>query len=228
MNNLAVQQTKTLPKLQDLVNLEVVKSADNELMVLLNQDPPKEWIKRNEMANNTLYLPIDKVEFLLSSLFIKWSVQVIDFKLIANSVSVHIRLTYQSPLDGEIYSQDGLGAAPLQTDKGAGATDFDKIKNAAVQMALPAAESYAIKDAAEKIGRIFGKDLNRKDLLPYAMMSGRYDNNASDFDTFLENCKNMDDLKFLYETHKEKIDNSSELMKKFADKRKELETTKTK
>jgi hypothetical protein len=32
---------------------------------------------------------------------------------------------------------------------------------------VPAAESYAVKDAAEKIGRIFGKDLNRKDLLTY-------------------------------------------------------------
>jgi len=29
---------------------------------------------------------------------------------------------------------------------------------------LPAAESFAIKDAAEKIGRLFGKDLNRKDV----------------------------------------------------------------
>jgi len=29
--------------------------------------------------------------------------------------------------------------------------------------ALPAAESYAIKDAAEKLGQIFGSNLNRKD-----------------------------------------------------------------
>jgi hypothetical protein len=32
-------------------------------------------------------------------------------------------------------------------------------------MAAPAAESYALKDAAEKLGRIFGKDINRKDTI---------------------------------------------------------------
>lgn len=33
--------------------------------------------------------------------------------------------------------------------------------------ALPTAESYAIKDAAEKLGKLFGKDLNRKDELAF-------------------------------------------------------------
>lgn len=31
----------------------------------------------------------------------------------------------------------------------------------------PAAESYAIKDAAEKIGKLFGKDMNRADQINY-------------------------------------------------------------
>jgi len=37
--------------------------------------------------------------------------------------------------------------------------------------ALPAAESYAIKDAAEKLGIFFGKNLNRKDTVGF---SGAY------------------------------------------------------
>jgi hypothetical protein len=36
---------------------------------------------------------------------------------------------------------------------------------------LPAAESYAIKDAAEKLGILFGKNLNRKDTIAF---SGAY------------------------------------------------------
>ena len=36
-----------------------------------------------------------------------------------------------------------------------------------VMKAAPAAESYAIKDAAEKIGKLFGKDLNRADKIMY-------------------------------------------------------------
>jgi hypothetical protein len=38
--------------------------------------------------------------------------------------------------------------------------------------AAPAAESYAVKDAAEKIGKIFGKDLNRKDEIIYDSLIG--------------------------------------------------------
>jgi hypothetical protein len=87
-------------------------------------------------------------------------VEVLDYKLIANSVSVHVRLHVEMP-NGDDRFYDGIGAAPLQTDSGAGATEFDKIKSAAVQMALPSAKSYAIKDAADHIGRIFGRDLNR-------------------------------------------------------------------
>ncbi len=67
--------------------------------------------------------------------------------------------------------QDGVGAAPIQTAKGAAATDFSQVNTAAVQMAAPAAESYAFKDAAEKFGKIFGKDLNRKDEMNYLPMA---------------------------------------------------------
>ena len=68
--------------------------------------------------------------------------------------------------------QDGIGACPLQTDQGAGAIEFNKIKSNAIMLAAPAAESYAFKDAAEKIGKIFGKDLNRKDEIGYMSLQG--------------------------------------------------------
>jgi hypothetical protein len=35
-------------------------------------------------------------------------------------------------------------------------------------MALPSAKSYAIKDAAEHFGAIFGRDLNRKDIIQFS------------------------------------------------------------
>lgn len=173
-NGIKPKQLKPIPKLQDLVNIEVINSSENELQVLLNQEPPPHWIKKNEFANNSKYLPIDKIEYMLTSIFLKWWVEVIEYKLLANSATAHVRLFYVSPLTGETLHQDGLGAAPLQIDKGHGAIDFNFIKAAAVQMGLPAAESYAFKDAAEKIGRVFGKDLNRKDLMNYENLSGRY------------------------------------------------------
>lgn len=171
-----------VPTLQELMREDLGIERENEFQVLLNQEPPKEWVKVNEMANGSRYLPIDKVEYVLTRLFVKWWVEVLDYKIIANSCAVHIRLFYISPITGETMHQDGLGASPMQTDKGSGATDFNHIKNAAVQMALPSAETYAIKDAAEKIGRLFGKDLNRKDLMNYTTLSGRFSPRATDKD----------------------------------------------
>jgi hypothetical protein len=194
------KQLKPIPKFQDLISMEVVNSNENEFQILLNQEPPKEWIKTNDMANGSKYIPIDKIEYLLTRLFIKWWVQVIDYKVIANSVAAHIRLFYISPITGETLQQDGLGAAPMQTNKGASATDFSQIKNSAVQMSLPAAESYAIKDAAEKIGRLFGKDLNRKDLMAYENLSGRFvqltpaEKESQRLSSLIENATTRDQL----------------------------------
>jgi hypothetical protein len=168
-------QKRPIPKLNDLVNHEVVNSNQNELQVFLNQEPPDKWIRVNKFANGSRYLAIDKIEYLLTSIFLKWYVEVLEWKVIANSVCVSVRLFYQSPINGEMLHQDGLGAMPMQTDEGKGAVDFNFIKTSAVQMALPGAESYAIKDAAEKIGRVFGKDLNRKELMAYENLSGRYE-----------------------------------------------------
>jgi hypothetical protein len=101
---------------------------------------------------------------------VKYRVEIKESKLLANSVVVTIRLHVLDPISGEWDWQDGIGATPLQTAKEAGAIEFDKIKSAAVQMGAPAAESMAVKDAAEKFGKLFGKDLGRKEILDYAPM----------------------------------------------------------
>jgi len=187
-----------LPTFADLVNQSEEKSNENDLQVLLNQEPLKDWVKTNDLANGSKYLPIDKIEYLLTRIFIRWYVEVIEWKVIANSCCVHVRLHYLNILNDqkeEFLFQDGLGAAPIQTNKGAKACDFNEVKNAAVQMALPAAETYAIKDAAEKIGRIFGKDLNRKDLMNYENMLGRFAAPSEDrISKMILNAKTVEDL----------------------------------
>ena len=74
----------------------------------------------------------------------------------------------QDPITGEWDYQDGVGAMPIQIAKEAGsAIAFEKMNSSAIQIGSPASESFAIKDACEKFGRIFGKDLNRKDNVNY-------------------------------------------------------------
>lgn len=160
-----MESKRQLPVLADLYKDVELAAKNNELNILLNQPPAEKWIKQNKFANNTNYIPIEKVEYLLTSIYQKWKVEIKETVVIANSVVVTVRLHVKDPISGEWDWQDGIGAGVIQTASGAAATDFSKVNTSAVQMAAPAAESYAIKDAAEKLGKIFGKDINRKDVI---------------------------------------------------------------
>jgi len=109
-------------------------------------------------------------------------------------VVVTVRLHYQNPVDGEMRYQDGIGACPMQTAKDAGATDFSQIKSDAVMKAAPAAESYAIKDAAEKLGKLFGKDLNRKDAFGYSALGNKFDMMTPEQGNYIDMIRNQTTL----------------------------------
>lgn len=160
---------RKLPTIQQLANEDSLPATakQNAFNVLVNQQPPASWVKPHPMASNVKYLPIERVEFLLTSIFINWHVEIRTVQTMANSIVVTVRLHYQCPITGNMLWHDGVGASPIDTDKGAGAMDWNKVKRDSVMKAAPAAETYAVKDAAEKIGRLFGKDLNRKVNLNY-------------------------------------------------------------
>lgn len=168
-----------LPELEELYGDVELAGKHNDLNKLLNCQPKKEWVKQNTYANNSNYIPVEIIEYLLTSIFIKWRLEVKALAVIANSVVATVRLHVLNPITGEWDWQDGVGASPIQTKKGAPATDFAQVNTAAVQMAAPAAETYAFKDAAEKFGKLFGKDLNRKDEMNYQqMMDAKFQPNA--------------------------------------------------
>lgn len=168
-----VPAKRNLPNIDELYADVELAAKQNELNRLLNCEPKKEWVQEHPFAKGVKYIPIGVVEYLLTSIFLKWRAEIKETKIIANSVQVTVRLHVQDPLTGEWDWQDGVGAAPIQTAKGAAATDFTQVLTDAVVKATPAAKSYAIKDAAECFGRIFGKDLNRKDTLAYTGIDGR-------------------------------------------------------
>ena len=101
---------KNLPTIQDLYSERDLLSKSNDLNILLNQDPKKEWIKSHPMNAKLKYLPIERVEWLLTNLFVRWKVEVKDYKLIANSVTVDVRVHYLDPITNTWEWQDGVGA----------------------------------------------------------------------------------------------------------------------
>jgi hypothetical protein len=160
-------QLTKLPTLQDLLIENEDSLKQNALTVLLNQDPPAKWLVQHPMIRDYRYIPIEKIEYLLTRIFGNFNVEIRSTQIVANSVVVTVRLHVINPINGQAMWQDGIGAAPIQTDKGAGATDWNAVKTDGVQKAAPAAETYAVKDAAEKFGKIFGRDVSRKGSMNY-------------------------------------------------------------
>lgn len=163
-----METERKLPTLPDLVGDEVEVLRNDQINLLLNQNVPVNWIKKHPFAKDVNYITIQRVELLLTAIFQEWKVEVINYQQLFNSVSCHVRLHYKSPLDGSWKYHDGLGAVGVQTEKGSAASDLLAIKSDAVMKALPSAKSYAIKDAAEHLGKLFGRDLNRKDVIEFS------------------------------------------------------------
>lgn len=171
-----------LPTLADLALSPEEAFKNDQFNQLLNKEPMETWLSDHPTAKRknengvqvpVRYMPIDKVEFLLTRIFQRWRTEILREGQLFQSIYVTVRLHYFNPITGEWDWQDGTGAVPVQTDGGKAASDLGAIKSGAVQMGLPAAESYAIKDAAEKIGKIFGKDINRNNTYGFV---GAYSN----------------------------------------------------
>ena len=161
------KQTKSLAKIVGDISDLTTFIASDEFLQVVNQEPPKQFIKEHPIAKGVKYVPIDKVEMMLTKIFQQWYVEVLREGQLLNAVYVTIRLHYRHPVTGEMNHQDGVGAMQIQVDQGKNASDLGAIKSNAIMLGLPAAKSYAIKDAAEHIGKVFGRDLNRKDTMAF-------------------------------------------------------------
>lgn len=116
---------------------------------VLSWQPKKEWIQEApEIKAGWRYLPIEKVEFLLSRLFNLMSVYVTPYPS-PTYVTVKVEIGFRSD---KIIQVDGVASA-----------EINKTQN--VSMATALAESLAKKAACEHLGTIFGRSLNRKDII---------------------------------------------------------------
>ena len=165
----AVQKTNDQQvTIQELYKQPELQLDRDKLITFLNQEPPPEWVKVHPYIKNHKYLPIEKVEFMLKRFFKRYSIKVIEYKQLLNSISCSVTVRYKDPIDDEWVEYDGVGACELQTEAGTGVLKLDasNINKGAVPMALGIAKTIAVKDASDHIGNIFGANLNRKDVLP--------------------------------------------------------------
>ena len=158
-----------LPKIQDLYIDKVSTQKNDALVMLMNQPPKETWVKTHPYIKNYKYLPIERIEFLLKTIFKNYRIEVTGQGTAFNGVWVTVRVHYLHPVTGTWEFHDGIGASQLQTAKGTSPADLNNINNGALSMAFPMAKTVAIKDACDHFGKLFGSDLNRKDLISYEM-----------------------------------------------------------
>lgn len=168
---IAVIPKKELPVLADLYKATDIATLfkHDQFNLLMNQAPEPKWILENKYAGNSKYIPIGILETLLQRIFKEFRVEVMREGQLFNSVYVTVRLHYLNPVSGEWSYHDGVGSAQIQTKAGASPADLASINNNAVMMALPMAKSYAIKDACDHFGKLFGRDLNRKEVMGFGV-----------------------------------------------------------
>ena len=168
------------PTLIELIEDKEMAFAQDDFNLILNTPVPQTWIKEHPYVNIKVegkniplpYIPVKRVKYLLKRIYGKyeWSIKTAEQCL--NAFVVVGTLTVRNPITGEMESQDGIGAAAIQMDKGATQGDLSAIKANAIQIGAPAAESYALKNAAEKFGDIFGGNIYDIDKTAYTPVFG--------------------------------------------------------
>lgn len=111
------------------------------------------------------HVPISIIEHTLRRLYFGlYTIEIVDYKLIVNEVCVHARIKVFHPVIGQWLTYDGVGSVPVQQRSGSKVHEFMETKLVnAIHKNLPAAYAFAVKNAAKKIGKVFGADLMRKD-----------------------------------------------------------------
>jgi len=158
-----------LPKINDIYSDKLATQKADVYMTLMNQQPKKEWVKEHPFIRGYKYLPIERIEYLLKTIFKRYRIEVLREGTSFNGVYVVVRVHYVHPITGEWDFHDGVGASQLQTAKGTSPADLGNINNGALSMAFPVAKTIAIKDACDHFGKLFGSDLNRKDVINYEL-----------------------------------------------------------
>jgi len=159
-----------LPSIKKLYSADLAEIAkQDEFIVLMNQPPAPEWVKEHPYIKGHKYLPIERVEFLLKSIFKNYKIEITGQGSSFNGVWVTVRVHYINPATGEWSFHDGIGAIQLQTAKGTSPADLQNINNGALSMAFPLAKTLAVKDACDHLGVLFGANLNRKDNIAYSV-----------------------------------------------------------
>ena len=145
--------------------------TDEELLKLLKQDftrrlnlepDPKEFDKTPDGKARTL--PISFVEMTLDELYLgQWELSDVSYQQIFNEVVGTAILTVWNPLTGRPLRRAGFASVIIMQDANASIAEFNATKKKnALDLSFPKLKAEILKNAAASLGKIFGRDINRK------------------------------------------------------------------
>jgi len=162
------------------INIERIK----EFQIQTTKEPSKSEVKFNEMAGNAKYIPIGVLEKKLDETYLGlWKTSNGHYEVIANSLTYSIDLEVLHPVLGIWIKRNGVGAVPIQLQKGQKEMNFSTINTFAIQKGLPSAKSFALRNAIQSLGDYFGRGLNREEI------------NNSDYSTVFDRIEDIMPLK---------------------------------
>jgi hypothetical protein len=128
----------------------------------LNREPnPAELGKTPDGKAKTL--PISFIEMTLDELFLgQWETSEPTYQQVFNEVVGSLVLTVWHPITNRPIRRVGFASVVITQDKDATISEFNATKKKnALDLSFPKLKSECTKNAAQSLGKIFGRDLNR-------------------------------------------------------------------
>jgi hypothetical protein len=137
------------------------KPLDNFLKEV-SKKPAAHLIKKNQFANNAEYLEIGYIEAKLDQIFLGlWSWENVTVQQMINGVQVSGDLKIFHPIACTWLTRNGSAFKEFQLKKGEKDPTPANLSSNALSRDIPIASAEAFKNAAKKLGNVFGRSLNR-------------------------------------------------------------------
>lgn len=178
-DQLITEITKTANKLYRLRGTKEFELRLEAFLKMLNEHPPQSIIQQR---GNYYYTPISYVEATLDRLYLGlWEAKNFQWTTHANEMVGSVDLSVYHPVAEKWITRTGAAAIAVRQAKDSKVEEFfqTKIKNA-LEMDFPHLLADCTKNAANKFGVVFGRDLNRKVTDEYSPLLTKLDDKLAD------------------------------------------------
>ena len=148
---------------EDFSPAEKTRIALQNFQERLNREPdPREFQDTPDGRARTL--PISYVEMTLDEMYLGlWETSQPTYQQIFNEVVGAIVLTVTHPITGAKLNRVGFASVVITQDKDATIAEFNNTKKKnALDLSFPKLKAECVKNAAQSLGKVFGRDINRK------------------------------------------------------------------